>query len=159
MSDQVQEMKSVDPLAGSPAPRTRQVFNAAGHPEFDLKVQHRDPKTGDMVKEAHYVRKVSAKDGTTYEAPPRSGFIYNEKGELIADQNREKRMKAEEEKIAAEAKAKSDAEEAVKAKEAENQAIRQRIIDEAKKEAEDILAQARSGKGFSKPRVEEAKQA
>lgn len=143
MSQAQAEMQALDPLAGSPAPRLRQIINAAGHAEFDLRVQHVDAATGVLEKEAHYIRRVSAEKGVSYEAPPKSGFIYNEKGELVADQNKEKREKAEAEKAAAELAAVAATEAAEKARVDALAAERQGIIDAANREAEAIKATAR----------------
>lgn len=52
------------------------------HPEFDTRVQHRDGKSGKIVKETPYIYKVSRDFGEVYE---RGGVEYHPNGSIKRD--------------------------------------------------------------------------
>lgn len=49
--------------------------------QFDHKVQHVDPSTGAILKEEHYIMKIS-QGRTLYQRPPKTGPWYNPDGTL-----------------------------------------------------------------------------
>lgn len=101
---------------------------------FDLQVHVRDPKTGVILQENHYVMKIGP-EGHLFERPPGSGLHYDITGKLVKDTGKEKRE--------AEAKAKADAEAKAQAeKMAVVEAEKAQILAEARAEAERIVAEA-----------------
>ena len=120
-----------------------------GHKQFDLTTEIRDSKTGAILKEMPYEMHVDA-NGTTFEAPPKSGMIYNVRGELIKDGLKEKREaeeKAKSDALARE-KEKKDADRAAQLAEIAKE--KEEIIAQAKAEAEAIVSDAKKNRDMAK---------
>jgi hypothetical protein len=117
--------------------------------EFDHTVEKRDPKTGRVISRNDYIMRVGH-NGTEYERPPGSGMIYDPTGTLIRDEYKERReleAKAASEKAEAEKAAKLAADNAEKQKiidaaKAEADELRRQIVAEAQAEADAIKAEA-----------------
>lgn len=54
------------------------------HPEFDTRVQHRDGKSGKVIKHTPYVLRISKEHGEVY---IRNGIEYAPNGTIIRDTN------------------------------------------------------------------------
>ena len=59
-------------------------ISVEGQKVFDYKTVHQCPKTGKILRRTDYVMTIDT-NGTRFESPPKSGMIYNSKGELIHD--------------------------------------------------------------------------
>lgn len=112
-----------------------------GQPQFDHQTIFRDGKTGAITREAHYIMSVGPQ-GVEYESPPGSGMIYNPRGELLKDGQKEKR-EAEALRFAAEEAALEAAKKAEKeAYWAEVEKEKSALMAAARAEAEAIKAEA-----------------
>jgi hypothetical protein len=84
-----------------------------GQKQFDYKTVHICPKSGKVLRRTDYVMTCDG-GGMRFESPPGSGMIYNPKGELIHDGQKDAREKAEKQQaekdaiLAAAAKAQKD---------------------------------------------------
>lgn len=115
---------------------------------FDLTVHHRDPKTGAITKEDHYALHIG-QDGHLFERPIGSGMMYYANGVLAKDLYKDKReseAKAKENEIQAKADSEKKAQDERMASLSDE---RKKIIEEANREADAIVAEAKAKAGVN----------
>lgn len=66
---------------------TRQM-EVDGRMVFDHRVEIREPKTGKVVEQKHYILHIN-KEGIRYESPPHTGKFFNAQGVLVKDLSKE----------------------------------------------------------------------